>query len=193
MAAPEILLARHGETEWSASGQHTGVTDIPLTEAGRDQARALGDRLAGRRFEAVFTSPMDRAKETARLAGLGEGAGVRDELCEWRYGEYEGVSTAEIRKTVPGWTVWSHPVPGGETPAQVGARADALITGLEALEGDSIVFAHGHILRVLAARWIGLPPEGGALLALSTATLSVLGWEREQRVIRLWNDGSHIG
>lgn len=192
MAPPEILLARHGETEWSLSGQHTGTTDIPLTETGRHQAEALGARLRDRTLGAALTSPLSRAAETCRLAGLGERCTERPELVEWNYGEYEGKTTAEIRETVPGWTVWTHPTPGGETAEEIGSRVDRVVEDLAASESDVVVFAHGHVLRVLGARWLGLPPEDGALLALNTATLSILGWERERRVIRLWNDGSHI-
>ncbi|MGH2743317.1 MAG: histidine phosphatase family protein [Pseudonocardiaceae bacterium] len=192
MANTEIFLARHGETEWSLNGRHTGTTDIPLTENGRRHAKALGTRLAGREFAAVFTSPLSRASETCRLAGLGDRAVVRPELVEWDYGEYEGRTTIDIRKTVPDWTVWSHPTPRGETPEQVGARCDALIEELVQFDGDVACFAHGHILRVLGARWMGVAPQKGANLALSTGTLSVLGWERVNRTLRLWNDGSHI-
>jgi probable phosphoglycerate mutase len=192
MANPEIFLARHGETEWSLNGRHTGTTDIPLTDNGRRHAEALGARLRGREFAAVFTSPLVRAVDTCKLAGLGDGAVVRPELSEWDYGEYEGRTTADIRETVPGWTVWSHESPGGETPEQVGARCDALIEELVQVDGDVACFAHGHILRVLGARWMGVAPEKGANLALSTGTLSVLGWERVNRTLRLWNDGSHI-
>ena len=192
MAHPEILLARHGETEWSATLRHTGRTDVPLTDAGRSQARLLGERLRGRVISRVLTSPLQRAAETCRLAGLGGRAELRPELMEWDYGEYEGLTTVEIRKTVPGWTVWTHPTPGGETAAQVGDRVDQVVEDLTTLEGDAAVFAHGHLLRVLAARWIGLEAEHGALLALSTATLGSLGWERERRVVKLWNDGSHL-
>jgi len=193
MANPEIYLARHGETEWSLNGRHTGMTDIPLTENGRRHAKALGARLAGREFAAVFTSPLSRAADTCRLAGLEDGAIERDELLEWGYGEYEGLTTVKIRETVPGWTVWSHETPDGETPAQVGARCDALIEDLLQIDGDVACFGHGHLLRVLGARWIGVAPEKGANLALSTGTLSVLGWERVNRTLELWNDGSHLG
>jgi len=193
MANPEIYLARHGETEWSLNGRHTGMTDIPLTENGRRHAKALGARLAGREFAAVFTSPLSRAADTCRLAGLEDGAIERDELLEWGYGEYEGLTTVKIRETVPGWTVWSHETPGGETPAQVGARCDAMIEDLLQIDGDVACFGHGHLLRVLGARWIGVAPEKGANLALSTGTLSVLGWERVNRTLELWNDGSHLG
>lgn len=192
MAAPEILLARHGETEWSLDGRHTGTTDIPLTDGGRDQARRLGERLSGRSFERVLSSPLSRALETCRLAGLEDQVELAPDLVEWDYGEYEGLTTAEIRETVPGWTVWTHPIPGGEAAEAVGARVDHVIARVAKLEGDAVVFAHGHVLRVLAARWIGLEPEAGARLALSTATMSALGWEREQRVVRLWNDGAHL-
>jgi broad specificity phosphatase PhoE len=188
----EVVLARHGETEWSLSGKHTGRTDVPLTEAGVGHAKALGRRLAGRSFAAVFTSPMSRASETCRLAGFGDAAQVRDELLEWDYGEYEGVTTAEIREQRPDWLLWRDGCPGGETAGAVGARVDRLIGDVRALEGDAAVFAHGHLLRVVAARWVELPPESGGLLYLSTATLSVLGYEREVPVIRLWNDGSHL-
>lgn len=193
MPAPEILLARHGETEWSLGGQHTGTTDIPLTEAGRRQAEQLGSRLRGREFAAVLSSPLQRALDTCRLAGLGDRCQTRNELVEWNYGDYEGTTTAEIRRTVPEWTVWTHPVPGGETAEEVGARVDRVIEELARLEGAAVVFAHGHLLRVMGARWIGLAPEQGALLALNTGTLSVLGWERERRVVRVWNDGAHLG
>ena len=192
MPISEILLVRHGETEWSLSGQHTGLTDIPLTEAGRRQAEALGRRLSDRSIESVLTSPLGRASETCRLAGFGGRCTERAELVEWAYGEYEGMTTAQIRETVPGWTVWTHPSPGAETTEEIGARVDGVIEELTSAEGNVAVFAHGHVLRVLGARWIGLAPEQGALLALSTGTLSVLGWEHERRVIRLWNDSSHL-
>lgn len=188
----EIVLVRHGETEWSRSGRHTGRTDVPLTEAGVRNAEQLAPRLEQRRFAAVFTSPLSRASETCRLAGLGEGAQVREELLEWDYGDYEGITTEEIRRARPGWLLWRDGCPGGEDVEQVGGRADTLIEELRNLAGDAALFAHGHLLRVLAARWVGLPPETGGLVALSTGTLSVLGYEREVAVIRLWNDGSHL-
>ncbi len=190
--APEILLARHGETEWSTAARHTGLTDVPLTEAGRRQAEALGARLRGRTFAKVLTSPLGRASETCRLSGFGDLCTEKAELVEWDYGDYEGLTTAHIRETEPGWTVWTHPTPGAETAAEVGARVDRVISELAASEADTAVFAHGHVLRVLGARWIGLAPEDGALLALSTATVSVLGWERERPVIQVWNDSSHL-
>ena len=188
----EVVLVRHGETEWSRSGQHTGRTDVPLTDAGVRNAELLGPRLERRRFTAVFTSPLSRASETCRLAGLGERAEVREDLLEWDYGEYEGITTEDIRARRPGWLLWRDGCPGGEDARQVGARADGLIDDLRRLDGDAALFAHGHVLRVIAARWVALPPEAGGLLALSTGTLSVLGYEREVAVIRLWNDGSHL-
>jgi broad specificity phosphatase PhoE len=188
----EVVLVRHGETEWSRSGRHTGRTDVPLTEAGARNAELLAARLEARRFAAVFTSPLSRASETCRLAGLGDAAQIREELREWDYGEYEGATTEQIRAGRPGWLLWREGCPGGEDARQVGARADSLIDELRGLAGDAALFAHGHVLRVIAARWVGLPPEAGGLLALSTGTLGVLGYEREVAVIRLWNDGSHL-
>jgi broad specificity phosphatase PhoE len=188
----EVVLVRHGETEWSRSGRHTGRTDVPLTETGRRQAELLAPRLAGRRFAAVYTSPLSRACETGRLAGLGGEAQIREELVEWDYGEYEGITTEEIRKHRPDWQLWRDGCPGGEDARQVGSRADRLISELRGLGGDVALFAHGHVLRVIAARWVGLSPASGALLALATASLSVLGYERETAVIQLWNDRSHL-
>jgi probable phosphoglycerate mutase len=187
-----VALVRHGETEWSASGRHTSVTDVELTEAGVAAARALGERLAGRRFALVLTSPRTRARVTCELAGYGAQAGIDDDLVEWDYGDYEGLTTPQIRESVPGWTVWTHESPGGETAAQVGARADRVIERATQADGDVALFAHGHFLRVLGARWIGLAPESGALLGLDTAALCELGFERENRVIWLWNDTSHL-
>jgi probable phosphoglycerate mutase len=180
----EVVLVRHGETEWSRDGRHTGRTDVPLTEHGEEQARAVGAALRGRSFALVLSSPRQRALETARLAGFSPR--VRDELAEWDYGEYEGLRTAEIREQVPDWTIWRHGAPGGESPEQVGARADSVLAELP-VEGDVLVFAHGHFLRVLTARWLELPPEDGRLFALDSGTLGALGYEREQRVIRSWN------
>jgi broad specificity phosphatase PhoE len=184
---PEIVLVRHGETEWSRDGRHTGRTDVPLTEPGRREAAALGDSLRAWQFELVLASPLARAAETCRLAGLGEVALLADDLLEWDYGAYEGRKTKEIREEHPGWTLWRDGVPGGETAADVGARADRVVARLRDAGGDAAVFAHGHVLRVLAARWLGLEAELGRLFALETATLSVLGYERETAVIRLWN------
>ena len=183
----EIWLIRHGETAWSLSGQHTGRTDVPLTPEGVRQAEALGDRLAGKRFALVLTSPRARARETCRLAGLAGAAQVDDDLAEWDYGDLEGRTGAEIRADMPGWTIWSGPVPGGETAAQVGARADRVLARARAAGGDVALFAHGHLLRVAAARWLGLPPAEGRLFALDTASVSVLGLEQELPVIRSWN------
>jgi probable phosphoglycerate mutase len=180
-----VVLVRHGATEWSESGQHTSTTDVPLTEAGREAARALGERLKGREFALVLTSPRARARDTAAIAGIE--AELEPDLVEVDYGEYEGRTTPEIRVERPGWTLWRDGSPGGETLAQAGARVDRVITRALAAEGDVALFAHGHILRVLAARWLGLPPERGASLALHTATLSELGFERETRVILRWN------
>jgi broad specificity phosphatase PhoE len=183
----EIVLARHGETEWSRDRRHTGRTDIPLTEAGRREAAVLGQALAGRSFSGVLSSPLSRALDTGRLAGLGDGVELSPDLVEWDYGEYEGITTAEIRKERPDWSLWRDGCPGGETAADVGRRVDRVIAGLEGLEGDAALFAHGHVLRVLTARWLGLGPEGGALFKLDTGTLSALGYERETRVITRWN------
>jgi broad specificity phosphatase PhoE len=183
----EVVLVRHGETEWSRSGQHTGRTDIPLTEDGRKQGERVKDALAGRRFALVLTSPLQRAAETARLAGYGDVATQRDELMEWDYGAYEGRKTVDIREEAPGWTLWRDGVPEGETAEEVGARVDRLLEDVRAADGDVLLFGHGHLLRVLAARWLGLPPTDGRLLALDPATISVLGYEREAPVVRLWN------
>lgn len=186
---PEIVLVRHGETEWSRTRRHTGRTDVPLTEHGRATARDLAARLRGRRFGRVFTSPLSRAAETCRLAGLGDGAEERPELMEWDYGEYEGRTTADIRSERPGWFLWRDGCPGGETAAEVAARVDPLLAELTAADEDVALFAHGHVIRVLAARWIELPPEEGQRLVLGTAAISVLGREHEAQAIRLWNDG----
>ena len=183
----EIVLARHGETEWSRDLRHTGRTDIPLTEVGRAQATLLHDLLAPRAFARVLSSPLGRALETCRLAGLGEQAELSDDLLEWDYGDYEGITTKQIREQRPGWYLWRDGCPGGETADDVGRRVDRVIGELEGTDGDAIVFAHGHVLRVLAARWLRLGAESGALLKLDTGTLSMLGYERETRVITRWN------
>jgi probable phosphoglycerate mutase len=185
--AQQLWLIRHGETEWSKSGAHTGRTDLPLTEVGRENASAMGGVLAGRRFTLVLTSPMQRARETCRLAGYGDAAEVDPNLCEWDYGDYEGRTTPDIRKEIPDWSLWVAGVPNGETIGQVAGRADAVIKRALQTDGDVALFAHGHILRILAARWVGLPPEVGRFLALSTASLSTLGYERATRVINSWN------
>jgi broad specificity phosphatase PhoE len=184
---PHVVLVRHGETEWSADGRHTGRTDIPLTDEGRRQATALGGCLKEWTFALVLASPLQRATETCRLAGLGGAMQIRDDLREWDYGEFEGRTTVAIRTARPGWTVWTDSVPGGETADQVGRRADRLIAESRAAAGDVALFSHGHILRVLAARWIDLAPDRGRSLALETATISVLGYERETSVITRWN------
>jgi len=184
----EIWLVRHGETEWSRSGQHTSRTDLPLTPEGERQAESLKRMLAGHSFALVLSSPMKRAVETCRLVGLTPE--FSDYLREWDYGDYEGLTTAEIQKSAPGWTIFTGTPPNGETVEQVAARADHVISRALAAAGDVALFGHGHLLRVLAARWIGIEPSGGRLLALSTASLSVLGHEREARVIRLWNQTS---
>ena len=183
----EVVLARHGETDWSRTQRHTGRTDVELTECGRDEARALRERLAGREFERVLVSPLKRAVETCELAGFGDVAERRDELVELDYGEVEGLTTAKIRETTPGWTVWTHGSPGGESVEDAGRRVDPLVEQLVAADGDVAVFAHGHILRILAARWLEQEAAFGARLALATGRLSTLGWERETRCVQLWN------
>jgi broad specificity phosphatase PhoE len=182
-----LWLVRHGETEWSAAGRHTGRTDVALTDAGVAQAEALGRRLDGRAFTLVLTSPMARAAETCRIAGYGDVAQTTADLCEWDYGDYEGKTTADIRRDRSGWTLWSGGVPGGETAPQVAGRARRVIDVADRAGGEVALFAHGHVLRVLTATWLGLDPTAGRLLALDTATLSVLGYERETRVVRAWN------
>ncbi len=187
--SPEIVLVRHAETEWSRSGRHTGRTDVPLTEHGRGRALALAAELGDRHFETVLTSPLARAVETCRLVGLGERAAPWDELREWDYGAYEGRRTVEIREERPGWSLWRDGVPEGETAEQVGQRVDRVLGELRSRSGDAIVFSHGHLLRVLTARWLGLDPNAGQLFALDPGSLSVLGYERETPVVRLWNAG----
>jgi len=181
-----LWLVRHGETEWSLSGAHTGRTDIPLTDAGRAAAEAIGRRLAGHRFALVLTSPLSRARETARLAGF-DAAEIDPNLREWDYGDYEGRTTPEIRAQRRDWNLWRDGVPNGETIEQVAARADAAIVRAAAADGDVAMFAHGHLLRILTGRWLGLPPADGRLFVLGTASLSTLGYERETRAITRWN------
>ena len=188
--AHEVVLVRHGETEWSRAGKHTGRTDVPLTERGQQQARAVGDALNARRFALALTSPLARALETCRLAGFGDTALEREDLREWDYGAYEGRTTAEIRNDRPGWSLWRDGAPDGETAAQVGDRADRVVAEARSVDGNVILFAHGHLLRVLAARWLGLEPSAGKLFALDPATISILGYEREIAVIQLWNEGA---
>lgn len=185
----ELWLIRHGETEWSASGKHTSRTDLPLTEKGRTRAVELGEFLQGVSFAAVLRSPMLRAKETCEIAGLGDVARIDDGLKEWDYGVYEGRTTKEIQAEIPGWSVWKDPIIGGETVEQVGLRADGVIARAVAAGngGKVALFAHAHILRILAARWVGLEARGGALFALATGSVSVLGYERETRVVQRWN------
>jgi broad specificity phosphatase PhoE len=192
---PVVSLARHGETAWSLSGQHTGLTDLPLTERGEGEARRLGERLAGRAFARVFTSPLQRARRTCDLAGFGGVAAVDPDLVEWNYGKYEGRTSAEIRKENQDWQLFRDGCPAGESPADVAARADRVVARARAVGGDVLIFSSGHILRMLGARWLGLPPEGGRYLFLSTGSLSALGYEHgpSDPVIRLWDDTSHLG
>ena len=186
MSAGSVWLVRHGETDWSRRRLHTSITDVALTEAGATAALELGKKLAGRSFALVLTSPRIRARTTAELAGFPHAIPDED-LAEWAYGEHEGVSTEEIRRTVPGWTIWSHTAPGGETSEQVRARVDRVIARVRGVDGDSLLFGHGHSLRGLAARWLELPLSEGRLLKLETGTISVLGHEREQAVVLHWN------
>jgi broad specificity phosphatase PhoE len=185
----ELFLIRHGDTEWSHSGQHTSRTDLPLTEEGLVHAKALGETLKSlvpaSGFALVLSSPMRRAIDTCHLAGFQPE--IEENLREWDYGSYEGLTSGDIQKSAPGWTIWTAPVPGGESPAQIGARADRVIERCLAVSGDVALFSHGHMLRVLAARWLGLPPDGGRFLGLDTASVSALGWEHRTRVLRLWN------
>jgi broad specificity phosphatase PhoE len=190
---PRLFLVRHGETEWSATGRHTGWTDIPLNENGIEQAMRLGERLAGYTFELVLTSPLSRALETCRIGGLGDVAVIDPDLREWNYGEFEGRTTDDIRREIPAWTIWTARISQGESVEDVGARVDRVIAKVLPVDGDVAIFGHGHALRILAARWLDLEPAAGALFELSTATISRLGWEREHRVIELWNGAAHLG
>jgi broad specificity phosphatase PhoE len=187
---PVIYLVRHGETEWTKSRQHTGLTDIPLTEIGERDARQLGERMRGKTVARVFTSPLRRARRTCELAGFGEAAEVDPDLVEWDYGDYEGKTTAEIRRQRPGWQVFRDGCPGGESVAAVSSRADRVISRWRALDCDVLIFSSGHFMRVLGARWLGLDPGCGRLLMLNTTTLSILGYEHDRTdpVIQLWND-----
>jgi broad specificity phosphatase PhoE len=185
----QIWLIRHGETEWSLSGRHTGRTDIPLTPTGIRQAQALARHLAGRAFALVLTSPLSRARETCRLAGYGAVAQPTDDLLEWNYGIYEGRTTADVSAAQPGWSIWATAVTEGETPEQVGERTRRVVERAVAAPGDVALFAHAHVLRILAACWLGLPPRDGRLFALGTAAISILGYEHETRVISVWNQG----
>jgi probable phosphoglycerate mutase len=192
---PRVYLARHGETEWTLSHQHTGLTDIPLTARGERNARRLGERLKGIPFARVFTSPLQRAKRTCELAGYGGVAEVGPELVEWNYGDYEGRKSADIRKERPDWQLFRDGVPNGETVAEIGARADRVSARVRAIDQDVLLFSSGHFLRVLAARWLGLEPGAGRLFYLGTATLSILGYEhsKNEPALHLWNDSKHVG
>jgi probable phosphoglycerate mutase len=188
---PRVYLARHGETEWTLSGQHTGRTDIPLTSRGEEDARHLGTRLRGKSFSLVLTSPLQRARRTCELAGFGDRCQVDESLREWDYGEFEGLKTAEIRNRRPDWVLFRDGCPGGENAEQVGARADRILARLRTATGDSLLFAHGHILRVVTARWLGLPPDAGRLFLCDPTSLGTLAHEHDnvaEPVLRLWNE-----
>jgi broad specificity phosphatase PhoE len=182
-----LFAIRHGETAWSLSGQHTGTTDLPLTDNGRRLAERIRPVLAREAFALVLVSPLRRARETCELAGLGDAAVIEPDLVEWNYGDYEGLTPKQIRATAPGWLVFRDGCPGGEAPEQVGARADRVIARARAAEGDVVLFAHGHVLRVLVARWLGLPPGHGQHFLLDTGTLSVLGHYRDVPAVKIWN------
>ena len=194
MTLPAVYLARHGETAWSLTGQHTGLTDLPLTDRGEQNARRLGERLIGLSFVKVFTSPLQRAARTCELAGFGAAAEVDRDLVEWNYGKYEGLRTAEIHARRPDWQLFRDGCPGGELPDQVGVRADRVVRRVRAIKGDVLIFSSGHFLRVLAVRWLGIEPVAGRFFMLSTASVSILGYEHSlsQPVIRLWNDTRHV-
>jgi broad specificity phosphatase PhoE len=183
-----VVLVRHGQTAWSAEGRHTGRTDLSLTDEGERQGKALGEMLADYRFAFVMTSPLARARKTAELAGFGAAAEIDPDLMEWDYGVYEGRTTAEIRREVPEWSVWTHPITGGESIADVSGREDRVITRITRIEGDVVLFGHGHALRVLAARWLALDPRAGSGFVLATAALGILGWERDHPAILRWNE-----
>jgi probable phosphoglycerate mutase len=194
-ALPTVYLARHGETAWSISGQHTGRTDLTLTERGERNARRLGERLRGLTFTKVLTSPLQRAARTCELAGFAKFAQVESDLLEWNYGEYEGRRSAEIHAERPEWRLFRDGCPGGESPGQVGERADRILEQIRAVKGDTLLFSSGHFLRVLAARWLGLEPAAGRFFVLSTASLSALSYEHtlSEPTIRLWDDARHVG
>ena len=194
-ALPAIYLARHGETAWSISGQHTGLTDLPLTDRGERNATRLGGRLKGMKFAKVYTSPLQRASLTCKLAGFAASAEVDPDLVEWNYGNFEGLKTSEIYNNHPNWQLFRDGCPGGESPAQVAARADRVIARVKAVNADVLIFSSGHFLRMLAARWLQLEPPGGRYFLLSTASLSTLGYEHgiAEPVIKLWNDTRHVG
>lgn len=187
MPQQRVVVVRHGETEWSRDGRHTGKSDIPLTQHGREQARELGPGLQHWRFALVLTSPLERAVETCRLAGYGDQAQLRPDLMEWDYGTYDGKTTRQILEERPGWSLWKDGGPGGEKAADVARRVDRVIAEVRRTEGNALLFAHGHVLRVLTARWLGQAPEEGRHYALQTASLGVLGYEHEDPVIEQWN------
>jgi probable phosphoglycerate mutase len=191
---PHVYIARHGETAWSLSGQHTGLTDLPLTENGQKNARNLGERLRGMKFAKVFTSPLQRAAKTCELAGFGAIAQTDADLVEWNYGDYEGLRREEILARRPGWEIFRDGCPGGESPAEVAARADRVQGRLRRIEGEVLIFSSGHFLRMFAARWLGLEPVAGNWFLLSTASLSILtyGHELSEPAMQLWNDTSHV-
>ncbi len=186
---PSLWLVRHGETEWARTGRHTGLTDVPLTATGRQQAIDLAPRLAGHEFAEIVSSPLSRALDTAQLAGFADRVRVDSDLVEWDYGDDEGRTSAEISVDRPGWTIWTKGPEQGEPIEAIATRVDRVIAAARSVTGDTLCFAHGHVLRILASRWIGLPPASGALFALDTATISILGWDRATPVIRRWNDG----
>jgi broad specificity phosphatase PhoE len=194
MSFPVIYLARHGETAWTITGQHTGRTDLPLTERGESNARRLAERLSGLTFAKVYTSPLRRAVQTCELAGFGAVAQIDRDLVEWDYGDYEGRRTVDILQERPNWQLFRDGCPGGESPQQIAARADRVVSRMRAVAGDVLLFSSGHFLRVLATRWIGIEPINGRSLVLSTASLSALGYENSlsQPAIRLWNDTHHV-
>lgn len=185
--ADHVYIVRHGATEWSVAGRHTGRTDVPLLEAGEEQARVVGGKLAGHDFALVLCSPLLRARETCRLAGFGDTAETADDLREWDYGDYEGLTTLQIRERNPDWVLWRDGCPGGEAPAQIAARVDRALERLRRVEGDALAFAHGHVLRVLTARWLEMDPAAGARFKLDAGSLGVLGYERETSVIDGWS------
>lgn len=191
---PQVFLARHGETAWSLSGQHTGNTDLPLTPRGEENARRLGVRLHGQTFARVWTSPLQRAKRTCDLAGFGAVAEIDPDLVEWNYGDYEGLTSAQILAKRPNWQLFRDGCPGGETPVQVAARADRVVGRVRAVAGAVLLFSSGHFLRMLGTRWLGLAPQDGRCFLLGTASLSILGYEHnaQEPVIRLWNDTHHL-
>lgn len=187
MATQQVYLVRHGETEWSLSGQHTGTTDIPLTENGRKLAKRLEPVLASESFALILTSPLERARQTCELAGLGARAQIDRDLTEWNYGDYEGLTPKQIHAQAPGWMLFSDGCPGGETPAQIGTRVDRVITRVRAVDGHVALFAHGHIFRVFAARWLGLQASAGCHFLLETATLNILSYYRGIPAVKRWN------